>query len=160
MGWCPHRARHRAGPGRGCQRAGFHIDQDLALLSAPGCGRGNAGQAFELRLDDVIGQVVELPLVERVARHVDVYDRNVRYVELKNIWLRDAGRQGVEDLRHALLHFKLRVVQVGVVAEPGADDRCALLRGALDPLDTGAAATARSMGTVIAFSMASGLAPV
>ena len=45
-------------------RAGIRHDLDLANLAAPHRGAGHAGNALELWLDGVVGQIVELLLVE------------------------------------------------------------------------------------------------
>ena len=85
----------------------------------------------------VVGEVVELPLVQPVAAHRDLDDRDVGDVELDDERLLDAGRQRVQDLRHALRHLELRVVQVDAVVEPDADRREPLPRQALDAIDAG-----------------------
>ena len=50
----------------------FDHDLDLAHLAAADRGAGHAGDALELRLDDVVGEIVELPLVEPVAADRDL----------------------------------------------------------------------------------------
>src|SRR4029079_14523825 len=72
-----------------------------------------------------------------VAAHRDLDDGDVGDVELDDERLLDAGRQRVQDLRHALRHLELRVVQVHAVVEPDADRGESLPRLALDAIDTG-----------------------
>ena len=117
------------------QRVPLHLDLDLADLAAADVGAGDAVDALDLRLDGVVGEIVELPLVQPLAADRDLHDGDVGDVELDDERLLDARRQRVQDLRHALRHLELRVVQVDAVVEPDADRREPLPRLALDAVD-------------------------
>ena len=64
--------------------------------------RRDPAQALELRLDRVVGEIVELLLVEPAAGHRDQADRDVREVEAQDERLLDPRRQAVQDLLDAL----------------------------------------------------------
>src|SRR5262249_39041283 len=82
------------------------VDGDLADLAAVHVGGGNPGQPLDLRLDRVVGEVVERSLVEPAAGDRDDAHRDVREIELQDERLLDArgergpgGLDGVHDLR-------------------------------------------------------------
>ena len=58
----------------------IQIDGDLPDLPAVHVRGSDPGQALELRLDRVVGEVVESPLVEAAARDGDDADRDVRQI--------------------------------------------------------------------------------
>ena len=64
-------------------------------LSAADRRARHSGNALELRLDHVVGEVVELLLVEPLAAHHHLHDGNVGDVELENERLLNAGRKRV-----------------------------------------------------------------
>jgi hypothetical protein len=136
-GGCPPaRRRPRRGPEAARpQRVAVHAYTDLADAPAADGGAGHAREPLDLRLDDVVGEVVELPLVEPVGAHRELRHGDVGDVELEDEGLLHPRRQRVEDLRDPLRHLELRVVEVGPVGEPHAHHRDALLRGALDAVD-------------------------
>ena len=79
------------------------------------------GQPLELGLDRVVGEVVELLLVEPAARDRHEADRDVRQVELEDERLLDAGGQRVHDLLDALDDLGEARVEVGAPGELHVD---------------------------------------
>src|SRR5213594_3950929 len=65
------------------------VDRDLPYFAAVHRGRGHAAQALELGLDRVVGEVIQLLLVEPAARRGDEAHRDVREVEPKDEGLLD-----------------------------------------------------------------------
>src|SRR5262249_4125660 len=103
-------------------------------------GAGDAGKAFQLRLDRVVRKIVQLPLVHSFGGDRNRDHRNVGDVEFENEGLLNSSWEGVEDLRHPLRNVELSIVEIDAVAEPGAHYRNALLRDALHPIDAGGGA--------------------
>src|SRR2546430_11566243 len=66
------------------------VHRDLPDLAPVDRGRGDAGEPLELGLDRVVGEVVELALVEPAARDRHQHDRNVREVVAHDERLLDA----------------------------------------------------------------------
>src|SRR5215831_12984059 len=92
------------------QRVPLNFDLDLANFSATNVCAGNAFDTFQLRLDGVVGDIVQLPFVQPFAGNRDRNDRDVGDVEFDDERLLEPGRQGVENLGDALSHIELRVV--------------------------------------------------
>ena len=66
----------------GLEALPVEMDLDLPDLPSVHPGGGDIGHVFDLRLDDVVGQVVKLPFVEPPAHQGDEDDRNLGNVEL------------------------------------------------------------------------------
>ena len=84
------------------EEVAVQVDGDLPDLAAVDVGGGDAVDPLDLGLDRVVGDVVELLLVDAAARDGDEADRDVREVGPHDERLLDAGGQGVADLLDAL----------------------------------------------------------
>jgi hypothetical protein len=116
----------------GEQLVAVQVHGDLTHLAAVDRRRRHAAQTLDLGLDDVVGEIVELPLVEVAARHGDQGHRDVRQVVADDERLLDAPRQRVQDLLDALDHLGLAVVDVGAPVHPHPHGRQPLARLGLD----------------------------
>ncbi len=114
------------------EQVAVQVDGDLADLSAVHVGRGHAGQPLELGLDGVVGEVVELLLVEAAARQRHQAHRDVGEIELEDERLLDTGRQRVHDLLDPLHDLGQARVQIGAPREEHLDHGDALSRAGFD----------------------------
>ena len=108
------RAHHlEDGQALGVQLVAVEVHGDLAHFAAADRRRRDAAQPLDLTLDDVVGQIVELPLVEVAAGDGDQRHRDVRQVIADDERLLDVPRQRVQDLLDPLDDLGLAVVDVG-----------------------------------------------
>ena len=98
------------------QLARVDIDHDLALLAAVGQRHRRARHGGELRLEEVVAEVVQLLLGERRRREREPQDRHRRCVEAQDVRRRDAGRQRAQlrlrqrgDFGDRFIHVRVRL---------------------------------------------------
>src|SRR3989454_3898500 len=80
--------------------------------------RGDPAQPLELRLDRVVGEVIQLLLVEPTPRRGNEAHRDVREVEPEHKRLPDPRGERAEDLLDPLDDLRLAVVDVGAPVHP------------------------------------------
>src|ERR1700747_2291523 len=73
------------------------VDDDRALNTANRRGRRKSGYRKKLQPNEIQAVVKELLLRERLAKDVELSDRNVRGVVGNDIWRRGAGRRLAQD---------------------------------------------------------------
>ena len=116
------------------ERVRLHHHLDLADLPARHGGAGHPREPLQLRLHRVVGDVVELLLVQPIPGHGHLDHRDPGDVHLDDEGLRMPGGKEVRICADALGHVELGVVEVHPVLEPDPDPRDPLLGGALHPI--------------------------
>ena len=119
----------------GVQRLLIQIDLNLARRAAIGERKLRPRDGGELGADEVLGEVEQLDLGERVARQRELDDRNARGVIDQDDRRRRALRKLLEDRLRYRGHLRLRSIDVHVRLEVDLDDADAGQRLRLDVLD-------------------------
>ena len=119
----------------GVQRLLIQIDLNLARRAAIGERKLRPRDGGELGADEVLGEVEQLDLGERVARQRELDDRDARGVIDQDDRRRRALRKLLEDGLRYRGHLRLRSIDVHVRLEVDLDDADARQRLRLDVLD-------------------------
>jgi hypothetical protein len=119
----------------GVQRLLIQIDLNLARRAAIGERNLRPRDGGEPGADEVLGEVEQLDLGERVARQRELDDRNARGVIDQDDRRRRALRKLLEDGLRYRGHLRLRSIDVHIRLEVDLDDADAGQRLRLDLLD-------------------------
>ena len=112
------------------------VDHDLALLTSERKRHRRALHGGERRADEVVPEVEDFLLLERLAAQPELENRHAGRVVLEDL-RREGPRRHVADLDLALRHdLRQREVHLHGRVEEHADDGDALVRLGLDVLDT------------------------
>src|SRR5579884_4102004 len=121
----------------GGQPVGVHAHRELPDEPPVDEGLGHAGEALQLGLDGVVGQVVELPGPELAAGDHHLGHGDVGDVKLQDEGLRDARGEVLHDPLDVLDDLDLRDVEVRSPVEPDLDRAGAAAGRGEDLLDPG-----------------------
>ena len=119
----------------GVQLVEIQIHHDLPVLAAERIGNGRALHGAERRADEVVRQIEDFLLLQRLAAQPELQDRNAGRVVLQNL-RREHPRRHVADLNLALRHdLRQRHIDLHVRMEVDANHRDALVRLRFDVFD-------------------------
>ncbi len=116
---------------------GLLVEIDLHLQDLAAIGRGHRGarDGGELRPDEVLPEIEQLHLRQRLARQRELQDRHAGGVVAQHVRRRDAGRQQLEHGLRGRRHLRQSGGDIDVLLKEDLDDAVAVERLRLDVLD-------------------------